>query len=202
MKLLTIIGSSSLFLLMGLTVPVYAQDKPEEPKPQEEKKPAEKPKPPEEKPKEQPKKPHDTPDRPAEKPAERPAEKPAERPAEKPGEQPRSEHAPATRDEHARTEQGRNDQAHKEQAHGGGKRIPDDKFKTHFGQEHHFHVGHPRVEGGRSQFAYGGYNFYFVEPWPAAWGYDDDVYIVDIDGVYYLVDAVHPGAQLQVDVVL
>jgi hypothetical protein len=189
MKLFTIVGTSSLFLLMGVTVPVYAQDKPEEPKQQEEK-PAEKPKQPAEKPKEEPKKPHDTPDRPAEKPAE------------KPNEQPHSDRAPATRDEHARTDQGHNDQAHNGQANGGGKRIPDEKFKAHFGQEHHFHVGHPRVEGGRSQFAYGGYNFYFVQPWPAGWGYDDDVYIVEIDGVYYLVDAVHPGPQLQLDIVL
>ena len=193
MKLLMIVGTSSLFLLMGVTVPVYAQDKPEEPKQQEEK-PAEKPKQPAEKPKEEPKKPHDTPDR--------PAEKPAERPAEKPNEQPRSDRAPATRDEHARTDQNHNDQAHNAQAHGGGKRIPDDKYKAHFGQEHHFHVGHPRVEGGRSQFVYGGYNFYFVQPWPTGWGYDDDVYIVEIDGVYYLVNAVHPGVQLELDVVL
>ena len=182
MKLLTIVGASSLFLLMGVTVPLYAQDKPEEPKQQEEK-PAEKAKKPAEKPKEEPKKPHDTPEHPAEKPAEHPADK-----------------APANHDEHGRADQNRNAQAHGE--HGGGKRIPDDKFKAHFGQEHHFHVGHPRVEGGRSQFAYGGYNFYFVQPWPAEWGYDDDVYIVDIDGVYYLVDAVHPGVQLQLDVVL
>ncbi len=193
MKLLTIVGTSSLFLLMGVAVPVYAQDKPEEPKQQEEK-PAEKPKPPAEKPKEEPKKPHDTPDR--------PAEKPAEKPPEKPNEQPRSDRAPATRDEHARADQNHNDEAHNAQAHGGGKRIPDDKYKAHFGQEHHFHVGHPRVEGGRSQFAYGGYNFYFVQAWPAGWGYDDDVYIVEIDGVYYLVNAVHPGVQLQLDVVL
>src|ERR1700722_20663609 len=103
MKLLTIVGTSSLFLLMGVTVPLYAQDKPEEPKQQEEK-PAEKPKPPSEKPKEEPKKPHDTPDR--------PAEKPAERPAEKPNEQPRSDRAPATRDEHQRTEQNHKDKAH------------------------------------------------------------------------------------------
>jgi len=34
------------------------------------------------------------------------------------------------------------------------------------------------------------------------WGYDDDVYIVEIDGVYYLVNAVHPGVQLQLDLVL
>jgi len=56
--------------------------------------------------------------------------------------------------------------------------------------------------GGRPRSQYGGYSFYFVQPWPAGWGYDDDVYIVDVNGVYYLVDVAHPGAQLELEVVM
>ena len=75
-------------------------------------------------------------------------------------------------------------------------RIPDDKYRANFGREHTFHVGHPEVVGGRSRFSYGGYAFYYAEPWPSGWGYDDDVYVVDIDGTYYLMNAAHPGVQL------
>jgi hypothetical protein len=174
MKIGKVLGATSLFLLMGVAGPAaWAQDD----------KPA---------------------DRPAEKPAEKTAEKPAEKPAEhprdtpdKPAEKPRDDAhpaAPAKQDEHAKV-----DASH---AQGGAHRIPDDKFKAHFGQQHHFHVGHPQMVGGHYQFAYGGYNFYFTQPWPVGWGYDDDVYIVDIGGVYYLMDAVHPGVQLSLDVVL
>jgi hypothetical protein len=173
-----VLGATSLFLLMGAVGPAArAQDE----------KPAERPA-----------------DRPAEKPADKPAERPAEHPRDtpdKPAEKPRDDAHPAApakqdakQDQHAKV-----DASH---AKGGAHRIPDDKFKAHFGQQHHFHVGHPQMVGGHYQFGYGGYNFYFTQPWPSGWGYDDDVYIVDIDGVYYLVNAAHPGAQLSLDVVL
>jgi hypothetical protein len=56
--------------------------------------------------------------------------------------------------------------------------------------------------GGQPHFQYGGYSFIIVQPWPTGWGYNDNVYIIDIDGVYYLVDDVHPGVQLALTVVL
>jgi hypothetical protein len=195
MKLFAFVGSAGLLLLLGAGGTAYAQDKPEE-KPAE--KPAEKPKAepakphqqPETKPKEN--EPRDTPKHEEKKPEERkPDAQPAHQQPEHKEEVERSKTTTRTTTE--RTDQHNGN---------GGHRIPDDKYKAHFGQEHHFHVGHPRVEGGRSQFVYGGYNFYFVQPWPGGWGYDDDVYIVEIDGVYYLVNAVHPGAQLQLDIVL
>ncbi|MFZ3331474.1 MAG: hypothetical protein WA197_12640, partial [Candidatus Acidiferrales bacterium] len=98
-------------------------------------------------------------------------------------------------------QQNRNEGA--QQSNGGGRgRIPDDRFKAHFGREHHFHVGHPEVVEGRPRFSYGGYSFIIVQAWPADWGYDDDVYIIDDGGVYYLCDLAHPGVQLELDVVL
>lgn len=70
--------------------------------------------------------------------------------------------------------------------------ITDTEFHQHFGREHHFRVGH--VDNDR--FAYGGYTFAYSEAWPVGWGYDDDFYIDDIDGQYYLIDLSHPGPRL------
>jgi hypothetical protein len=75
--------------------------------------------------------------------------------------------------------------------HGHG-RIPDDRFRSSFGREHHFRVEH--VDNRR--FQYGGYWFTFNEGWPAGWAYTDDFYIDFIDGQYYLIDLSHPGVQL------
>jgi hypothetical protein len=77
------------------------------------------------------------------------------------------------------------------------RRIRDEDFRAHFGREHHFHV--ERRDDRR--FHYGGYWFEFAEPWPADWSYDDDVYVDDIDGDYYLIDRYHPGFHILVVVV-
>jgi hypothetical protein len=131
---------------------------------------------PKEKAKEQPKNPKDQPDKPKEQP------------------RPENRNDAAARDEHAKQEQGHG------QAQRG--RIPDDKFKASFGREHTFHVGHPEIVGGQPHFSYGGYSFVIGQPWPAGWAYSDNVYIVDIDGVYYLVDLDHPGPQVALTIVL
>jgi outer membrane biosynthesis protein TonB len=72
------------------------------------------------------------------------------------------------------------------------RRIPDQDFRAHFGREHAFRVA--RRDDRR--FNYGGYWFEYSQPWPAGWSYDDDVYVDDIDGEYYLIDPVHPGIRL------
>jgi hypothetical protein len=87
---------------------------------------------------------------------------------------------------------------HRADAH----RIPDDKFRAHFGREHTFRVGHPVIVGGRPQFSYGGYSFVMVDPWPVGWAYTDMVYIDFIGGAYYLINPVHPGVQIVVNVVM
>ena len=46
------------------------------------------------------------------------------------------------------------------------------------------------------RFQYGGYWFGFVDPWPANWLYTQDVYVVDIDGVYYLCNSTSPGVNV------
>jgi hypothetical protein len=137
--------------------------------------------------------PRDQQEQPKEQPKEPPKEQPKkpEEPPRSPKEQPRPENKEAApRDEHAKPEQAQRG------------RIPDEKFRASFGREHTFRVGHPEVVGGQPHFHYGGYSFVIAQAWPAGWGYNDDVYIIDVNGVYYLVDAVHPGAQLALTVVL
>ncbi len=81
-----------------------------------------------------------------------------------------------------------------QQASNGHSRIPDDKFKANFGQDHRFRVSQADYRNHR--FAYGGYSFGFVDPWPSNWLYTQDVYVVEIDGVYYLCNASYPGVNL------
>jgi len=81
-------------------------------------------------------------------------------------------------------------------------RIPDDRFRSHFGREHQFRIGSPKLVDGYSRFQYGGYWFGFVQPWPAGWYYTDDVYVDYINGQYYLCNPSYPGAQIAISVVL
>jgi hypothetical protein len=84
----------------------------------------------------------------------------------------------------------------------GSGRIPDDRFRSNFGREHVFAIGSPQIEGGYSRFQYGGYYFGFVQPWPVAWYYTDDVYVDFIDGGYYLYNPYYPGSRVMISVLL
>lgn len=83
--------------------------------------------------------------------------------------------------------------------HGG--RIPDDHFRANFGQEHRFRVSENDYRRDR-RFQYGGYWFGFVDPWPGNWLYTQDVFVVEIDGVYYLCNANYPGVNIALSVML
>jgi hypothetical protein len=85
---------------------------------------------------------------------------------------------------------------------GQGGRIPDDKFRAHFGRSHTFHPSRPQVVNGQPQFQYGGYSFIMVEAWPVGWAYSDDCYIDYVDGEYFLFDLLHPGVRISLTVVL
>lgn len=207
-KTIALIGTSALLLFLGLaTPPSHAQEqhddqgKPEAAPP---KTPNDKPKPAKEKPakpsKDQPK---------AEQPKTEKQPQQAEKQNEKqPKDQEKTQKeqqqsVKKSNEEQRQYAQQQNGHEGAEQSNGGGRgRIPDDRFKAHFGREHHFHIGHPEVVAGRPQFAYGGYTFIIVQAWPADWGYDDDVYVIDDGGVYYLCDVAHPGVQLALTVVL
>ena len=76
----------------------------------------------------------------------------------------------------------------------GGGRIPADKFKANFGQQHSFRV--TQADYSNHRFQYGGYSFGFVDPWPSNWLYTQNVYVIEINGVYYLCNASFPGVNL------
>src|SRR5208337_3176553 len=76
----------------------------------------------------------------------------------------------------------------------GGGRIPADRFKANFGEQHSFRVSEGDYRNHR--FQYGGYSFGFVDPWPSNWLYTQNVYVIEIDGVYYLCNASFPGVNL------
>jgi hypothetical protein len=83
--------------------------------------------------------------------------------------------------------------------HGGGHRIPEDRYRAHFGQEHRFHVSQADYSRNH-RFQYGGYWFGFAGAWPSNWLYTEDVYVVEIDGVYYLCNPQYPGVNILINV--
>ena len=84
---------------------------------------------------------------------------------------------------------------------GGGAhgRISDDHYRASFGDSHRFHVNEGEFRNHR--FQYGGYSFGFIDPWPEGWLYTDDVYIVYVDGGYYMFDAFHPGIRIAINII-
>jgi hypothetical protein len=77
-------------------------------------------------------------------------------------------------------------------------RISDEHYAASFGREHSFHVNRGDYDSRR--FAYGGYSFAFIDPWPIGWGYSDDVYVVYADDGYYMYDRVHPGLRISINI--
>ena len=104
-------------------------------------------------------------------------------------------------EQNAHSQQQHQAQAKTEQRHGGGGRIPDDRFRAHFGNEHRFRVTESNYRQDR-RFQYGGYWFGFVDPWPTNWLYTQDVFVIDIDGVYYLCNPAYPGVNVALSVTL
>ena len=100
----------------------------------------------------------------------------------------------------------KNAQQHAVQAHpkqvqqARGGRIPDDRFKANFGRQHTFRVS--QGDYGNRRFQYGGYSFGFVDAWPSNWLYTQNVYVVEINGVYYLCNPVYPGVNIALSIVL
>jgi hypothetical protein len=95
------------------------------------------------------------------------------------------------------TQQARPEQEQHAGGNGGG-RIPDDRYRANFGQEHRFHVS--QADYSNRRFQYGGYWFGFEGAWPSNWLYTQDVYVVEIGGVYYLCNANYPGVNIALSV--
>jgi hypothetical protein len=81
-------------------------------------------------------------------------------------------------------------------------RIPDDKFRAHFGRQHTVVIKQPTIVEGQPRFQYSGYWFTIVDPWPVGWAYTDQCYIDYVDGEYFLFDLLHPGVRIALTVVL
>lgn len=188
-----IISTTLLFLLAG--TPAYAQ--------QDQDKDRDKPKPQREEPKKQPEKEKPPQERP---PQERDRQQQERRQQAKDRER---QDKDAQKQEKQQTEHQRQQQVEQRQqvqrqdadgsrqsqrdgGNANGRRIREEDFHSHFGREHHFRVA--RRDDRR--FQYSGYWFEFSDPWPAGWSDDDDVYVDEIDGEYYLIDPVHPGVRL------
>jgi cbb3-type cytochrome oxidase subunit 3 len=108
--------------------------------------------------------------------------------------------------QHAQQGNAGKSQAQAQQSHpaGGNKgnyahgRISDDHYAASFGSGHRFHISQSDYQHRR--FQYGGYSFGFIDPWPVGWGYSDDVYVVYVDGGYYMYDPVHPGVRIAISI--
>ena len=90
----------------------------------------------------------------------------------------------------------KNDKNDKNDKNGRTAHIPDSQFKAKFGHQHSFAVNRvvtqTTIVPRQTQFAYGGYTFVFLDPWPAAWMFTDDCYIDYVDDQYFLFDPLHP----------
>lgn len=75
-------------------------------------------------------------------------------------------------------------------------RIPDASFHAKFGRNHAFRVGRPSFLNGYYRFQYGGYWFGYRDQWPAGWDYNDDVYVDYVGGAYYMYSPRHPGIHI------
>jgi hypothetical protein len=184
MKLVGLIGTAVLSLTLGASLPVYSQEQHEQQEENKEK--------PAEQKQQQPAKPatHEEKAAPHSDAKARPQQKQVQANSNVKHEQ--AAHPQPQPAAHAKPVQ--------QAQHGGHGRIPDDRFKAHFGQEHRFHVTQANYRSRR--FQYGGYSFGFVGAWPSNWLYTQDVYVVDIDGVYYLCNAMYPGVNIALDVTL
>jgi hypothetical protein len=165
---------SAAVLSLTLAVPAYAQQEQHEQKEEQKEKPAQ-----EKENKAQP-----------EKPAQQEGKKAQENRNAKPEEK------------NARQEQQRAPEAKPgtQEQHASAGRIPDDRYKANFGREHSFRVSEGDYRNHR--FQYGGYWFGFAAPWPSNWLYTQDVYVVEIGGVYYLCNPVYLGVNVVLNVTL
>jgi outer membrane biosynthesis protein TonB len=217
MKVLGVISTTAVFLLLGTTVPAFAQEEHQE----EGAKPAQH----EEQAKPAPKQEETKPQKQEEQ------AKPAKQEEAKPQKQEQQQQAKSSRQEQQQQVKGQQQQEtkqqqqqvktqqneeksqqHQQQANGQaqqsqGQYAPNgqkDSYghvynESHFGPNHHarFEENGGRYYNGRREYSYGGYWFY-AGAYPA-WFYQQDVYfIMGADGLWYAVATDNPSLRLQV----
>jgi hypothetical protein len=175
-----VISTAFLSLILGVALPAYAQQEQHE---QEEQKA----KPAQDEKKAQPEKPAKQEEKKTQPPAK------AVQSKAKPQQHAASQTHPAAK-------QATHAQPAKQAQHATAGRIPDDRYKANFGQAHRFRVSQGDYNNHR--FQYGGYSFGFVDPWPSNWLYTQDVYVIEINGVYYLCNPSYPGVNVAISVTL
>jgi outer membrane biosynthesis protein TonB len=193
MKLVGVISTAVLSLALGVAVPGFAQDREQE---------EQKAKPAQEEKKAQPEKPakQEQKSAQAEKDARQENNAKQEQKNVKPEENNAKQQEKNTRPEEKNAQPERNTKAEQNMARpeqpaaGNRDRIPAERYKASFGREHSFRVSEGDYRNHR--FEYGGYSFGFVDPWPSNWLYTQNVYVVEIDGVYYLCNPTYPGVNL------
>ena len=182
MKAIGITGTTMLALLLGIAAPAWAQEQHEQ---EQENKPAQ-----QEEKKAQPQKPATQEQKPAAQKDKnaKPEEKKSQQQEKSAKPEGKSAAQPAVQPQPGKQAQ---------QASGG--RIPADRYKANFGQQHTFHVS--QADYGRDRrFQYGGYSFGFVDPWPSNWLYTQNVYVIEINGMYYLCNAMYPGVNIALSI--
>jgi len=191
MKLVGAISTAVLSLSLGIGIPAYAQQEQHDQQENKDKPAQEKEK------KAQPEKPAKQEQKSAQQ-----QEKNA-KPEEKSAQQQEKNNKPEEKNakqQEQHTQQAKPEQQAQRSGGNGGGRIPDDRFRANFGEGHRFHVTESNYRDRR--FQYGGYWFGFDGVWPSNWLYTQDVYVVDIDGVYYLCNASYPGINIMLSVTL
>ncbi len=182
MRLLSVIGTSVLAL--AIAVPVYAQQEQHDQKEEEKGKPAQ-----ENEKKAQPAKP--------EKQNEKNAQ---QQPKNNKQEEKSAQQQNKNNQQEEKNAQRQHSQPAQRAGGNGGGRIPDDRYKANFGREHSFRVSEGDYRNHR--FQYGGYWFGFEGVWPSNWLYTQDVFVIEIDGVYYLCNPMYPGVNIALNVTL
>jgi hypothetical protein len=223
MKAIGITSTAILSLLLGVAVPAYAQDQQGEKQREPEKQSQ-----PEKQGKQQEAKPEQRQEQTkqqdhAQQPQRQDQNKPQQRAEQQQQNQNNQQHAqqrrgneqPQRTQEQHRVQQSawqdhrsqRWDSDHRTwQQRGGynGYRIPDDRYRGYFGQDHGFRIyGLPfMVVGGYPRFQYEGYWISLVDPWPEYWGNDwydnDDVYVAYVDNGYYLYNRRYPNVGIAI----
>lgn len=197
MKVLGVISTTALLLLLGVSVPAFAQEDHQE----DGAKPAE----------------HAEPAKPAAKQEEAKPQKQEEqaKPVKQEEAKPqKQEKQQQTETEQAKTKQteeknqhpqeakGQPQQSHGQYARNGQKDSSGHVYnESHFGPTHHarFEANGGREYNGRREYSYGGYWFY-AGSYPA-WFYQQDVYFVmGADGLWYAVAYGNPSLTFQVNI--
>ncbi len=209
MKVLGVISTTALFLLLGATVPAFAQEehqeegakpaqheeqakpapKQEETKPQKQEEQAKPAKQEEAKPQKQEQQ---------AKPAKQEEAKPAK---QEPNSRPRLS-KPKRKISNQQQAKGQAQQSQGQFARNGQKDSSGHVYnESHFGPNHHarFVATGGRSYNGRREYSYGGYWFY-AGSYPA-WFYQQDVYfIMGADGLWYAVAYGNPSLMFQVNI--